>query len=124
MLSTRSLYLLTALLLGLASIDPSSADSQGKGVPQPAAAQDYWAASRSSLQLANELNRHHETLAACASLAKSLEYYRLALAKETDTPISQLGKDLGDDEGMREIRARFGCPGAIHLTVSPDLQAG
>jgi hypothetical protein len=61
--------------------------------------------------MANEHVRHNETAAACEALAKSLDYYRMALAKETNTPISEFGQGLGDDEGMREIRARFGCPG-------------
>jgi hypothetical protein len=116
MLTIRTMYLMTALLLGLAALEPSSAESQEKrstheqAVPF-ASAQDYWSASRHSVQVANEHARNHETAAACEELAKSLDYYRLALAKETDTPRSEFGTGLGDDEGMRDIRARFGCPG-------------
>jgi hypothetical protein len=112
MLKTRTMYLMTALLLGLATLEPSSAESLGKlSVTEPlASAQDYWSASKSSIQLANEHIRHNETAAACEALAKSLDYYRMALAKETNTSRSEFGTGLGDDEGMREIRARFGCP--------------
>jgi len=117
-MKTRTMYLLTALLLSAAAIEPSSADSQGslafaleEALPSLTSAQDYWSASRISLQLANERHRLNETTAACAALAKSLDYYRLALAKETHTPVANLGAGLGDDEGMREIRTRFGCSG-------------
>ena len=115
MLKVRTLYLTTALLLGLAALEPSSAESQA--VPL-ASAQDYWSASRNSIQIANEHARHNETDAACEALAKSLDYYRMALAKETNTPRSEFGTGLGDDEGMREIRARFGCPGLTAYETS------
>lgn len=118
-MKTRTMYLMTALLLSLGAIEPSSADSQAnlsnaleQALPSLASAQDYWSASKISLQLANERNRLNETPAACEALAKSLDYYRMALAKETNTPITQFDSGLGDDEGMREIRARFGCTGA------------
>jgi len=108
-MKTRTMYLLTGLLLALGAIEPSSADSQS-GLSL-ASAQDYWSASKASLQLAKAHSKQNETIAACEALAKSLDYYRMALAKETNTPLSQFGSGLGDDEGMREIRARFGCPG-------------
>lgn len=118
MSNTRTLYVLTALLLGFAAIEPSSADSQTKrtiafeqGLQPLATAQDYWSASKTSRQLANEYRQHNDTTAACEALAKSLDHYRMALAKETNTPRSEFGTGLGDDEGMREIRARFGCSG-------------
>lgn len=118
-MKTRTVYMLTALLLSAAAIEPSSADSRGnlsyaleQAVPSLAMAQDYWSASRLSLQLAHERNRLHETPAACDALAKSLDYYRMALAKETRTSLSEFGAGLGDDDGMREIRTRFGCAGA------------
>jgi len=89
MLKTRTLYLMTALLLGLAALEPSSAESQKLSVQEPAlslaSAQDYWSASRNYIQMANEHIRHNETAAACEALAKSLDYYRMALAKETTT---------------------------------------
>jgi len=118
-MKTRTMYFMTALLLALGAIEPSSADSQGnlsdtlKGaLPSLSFAQDYWSASKISLQLANERDRLNETRAACEALAKSLDYYRMAPAKETDTPIRQFGMGLGDDQGMREIRTKFGCRGA------------
>jgi hypothetical protein len=117
-MKTRTMYLMTALLLALGAIEPSSAGSQGglsdaleQALPSLASAQDYWSASKISLQLANERNRHNQTPAACEALAKSLDYYRMALAKETNTPLEEFGSGLGDDEGMREIRTRFGCAG-------------
>src|SRR5215470_14192307 len=126
MLKTRTMYLMTALLLGLAALEPSSAESQAKRSPHEqampfASAQDYWSASRSSIQMANEHIRHNENAAACEALAKSLDYYRMALAKETNTPRSEFGTGLGDDEGMREIRARFGCPGVTALRTPARL---
>ena len=108
MLSTRTMYLMTALVLGFAAIEPSSADSQARHsnalertLPSLVSAQDYWSASKISFQLASERSRNNDSAAACE-----------ALAKETDTPIKEFGSGLGDDEGMREIRARFGCSGA------------
>jgi hypothetical protein len=119
MLNTRTMYLMTALVLGFAAIEPSSADSQARlsdplerTLPSLVSAQDYWSASKVSLQLASERSRHNDAAAACEALAKSLDYYRMALAKETDTPLKEFGSGLGDDEGMREIRAKFGCSGA------------
>ena len=118
MVSTRTMYLMTAFLIGLAAIEPSSAESQKflgpveQALPSLGSAQDYWSASKTSFQLAIERSRHNDSAAACEALAKSLDYYRMALAKETNTPRSEFGSGLGDDEGMREIRARFGCSGA------------
>jgi hypothetical protein len=118
-MNTRTMYMLTALLLGLASIEPSSADSQARAssaleqyLATSSSAQDYWSASKISLQLANERSRQNDPAAACDALAKSLDYYRIALTKETNTPRSEFGVGLGDDEGIREIRAKFGCAGA------------
>ncbi|HUL93710.1 MAG TPA: hypothetical protein VLV56_15315 [Burkholderiales bacterium] len=118
-MKTRTKYLMTALLLAFGAIESSSAGSQGnlsdaleQALPSLAHAQDYWSASKISLQLANERNRLNEGPAACQALAESLDYYRMALAKETNTPLSAFGTGLGDDEGMRDIRARFGCPSA------------
>ena len=119
MSKTRTMYLMTALVLALAAIEPSSADSRGtladaleQALPSLASTQDYWSASKISFQLASERSRHNQTPAACEALAKSLDYYRMALAKDTNTPLEHFGYGLGDDEGMREIRTRFGCAGA------------
>lgn len=118
-MNTRTMYLMTGLLLlSAAAIEPSTAGPESnlsyaleQALPSLTSAHDYWSASRISLQLANERHRLQETTAACEALAKSLDYYRMALAKETNTPIAEFGSGLGDDEGTREIRAKFGCSG-------------
>ena len=102
MLNTRLWYLMTALLLGVAAIEPSPASSQGN----LSSDQDYWSASRISFQLASKLNRLNEPQAACEALAKSLNYYRIALAKDS-REVAFVNSDNGD--GMQEIRSQFGC---------------
>ena len=101
MLNTRTWYLLTALALVLAAIEPSAADSRVKGP-------DYWTASKTSLEQANTHRRLNETRPACEALAKSLDYYRIALDKEL---VSNTARPVGRDEGdaMQEIRSHFGC---------------
>ena len=114
-MKTPTMYLVTALVLGITAIQPSSAesgrlsDALEQALPSLTSAQDYWSASKISFQLASERSRQNETPAACDALAKSLDYYRMALAKETNTPLSEFGSGLGDDQGMQEIRAKFGC---------------
>jgi len=110
MLNTRTWYLMTTLLLGLVAIKPS--DSEGKSaaaLPSPASAQDYWSASKRSLERASEHKRLSETQAACKALVQSLDYYRMALAK--DNPLAwELTSTRGDEgDGMQEIRSSFGC---------------
>jgi len=101
MSNTRTWYLLTALALVLGAIEPSFADSRVKGP-------DYWTASKTSLEQANAQRRLNETRAACEALAKSLDYYRIALDTElTSTMARPVGRDEGD--AMQEIRSRFGC---------------
>jgi len=101
MSNTRTWYLLTALALVLASIEPSSAGSRIKGP-------DYWTESKASLEQANAHRRLNENRAACEALAKSLDYYRIALDKEL---LGKTARPVGHDEGdaMQEIRSRFGC---------------
>lgn len=101
MSNTRTWYLLTALALVLAAIEPSSANSR---VKDP----DYWTASKTSLEQAKAHRRLNETQAACEALSKSLDYYRIALDKEFP---GKMARPIGRDEGdaMQEIRARFGC---------------
>ena len=102
MSSTRTWYLLTALGLVLAAIAPSSADSRAE-------APDYWIASKNSLQQANAHRRLNETQAACEALAKSLDYYRMALGNEALSS-GATGAVKGDGgDAMQEIRTRFGC---------------
>jgi hypothetical protein len=113
MITIRALYLLTALVLGLFAIEPSYAVSQGKLsleqiLPSHFTPQDYRFASKSLLQLANEHSRRNEPMAACEELAKSLDYYRKALA--TDDHSAQATFVYGDDgDGMQQVRSRFGC---------------
>jgi hypothetical protein len=96
MLNTRTWYLLTALALVLAAIEPSSANSRVKD-------RDYWTASKTSLEQANAHRRLNETQAACEALAKSLDYYRIALYKELPSEIARpVRRDEGD--AMQEIR--------------------
>jgi hypothetical protein len=102
MFEMRTWYLVTALLLCIAAIEPSSADSPGK----LSTAQDYWSASKISFQLASKHNRLNETQAACEALTKSLDYYRMALAKDS-REVTLVSSDGGD--GMQEIRSQFGC---------------
>ena len=113
MFKTRTLYVLTAALLGLAAIEPSSANSQGKpslgrDLSALASAHDYWSASKSSLRLANEHSQRSETAAACDELAKSLDYYRKALAA-VDYSVQTALVNGDDGDGMQHIRSRFGC---------------
>src|SRR5215472_9038246 len=86
MSNPRTWYLLTALALVLAAIEPSSAGSHGKSsydATSPlGSAADYWIASKASLQQAGQHRQLNETTAACEALAKSLDYYRIALDKE------------------------------------------
>ena len=70
---------------------------------------DYWSASKVAFELASERKRLGETVAACGALAQSLDYYRQALAKDTGVPLSEFGSGLGEDQGMREVRSKFGC---------------
>ena len=102
MSTTRTWYLLTALALLVAAIEPSSADSR-------ATAPDYWTASKTSLHQADAYRRLNQTQAACEALTKSLEYYRLALVREglLSKAVRPTRNDNGD--AMQEIRSRFGC---------------
>jgi hypothetical protein len=118
MLTQRYLVILTAaFLVGCAGPAPlSSSDADRKlsdaieqALPSLVSAGDYWTASKASFQLASARSRLKETRAACAALSQSLGYYRKALAKDTDTPLYELGPGSGDDEGMREVRSMFGC---------------
>jgi len=106
-MKTRTLYLMTALLLSVAAIEPSSAGPQGtlsaaleqgsavrlpshRTIGRRAGFRCNWQTKR---------NRLNEGPGACAALAKSLDYYRMALAKETGTPLA-IRQRPGDDEGI------------------------
>jgi len=114
MSNTRTWYLLTALVLVLAAIEPSSASFRIKlndAALSSGSASEYLIASKASLQEASEYRRLNETQAACEALAQSLDYYRMALEKEL---LGSLPKPARGDEGdaMQEIRTRFGCTSA------------
>jgi len=122
-MKTRTLYLMDRSSLSVAAIEPSSAVPQGtlsaaleQALPSLTFAQELLSASRISLAIGKRAQPPQRRPGACAALAKSLDYYRMALAKETGTPLGQYGQRPGDDEGMREIRAQFGLPGRHCLT--------
>jgi len=106
-----------AVLFGCAGLAPVSSrdadrelsDAIEQALPSLVLAGDYWTASKASFQLAGARSRLKETRAACAALSRSLDYYRKAVATDTDIPLYELGSDLRDDEGMREVRSLFGC---------------
>ena len=98
------MQLMTAFLLTFAAVESSSAISQRKA-PAP----DNWSESKLSLRTANSYRRINETAAACDALVESLDHYRMALAKETGTPLNDFDSGLGNDEGMRDVRSQFGC---------------
>jgi hypothetical protein len=105
MWNKHGIGVMTAFLLTFAAVESSSAISQRRA-PAP----DNWSESKLSLHTANNHRHINETEAACGALAESLDHYRMALAKETDTPLNEFGSGLGgNDEGMQEIRSQFGC---------------
>jgi len=102
MIAQRKLAtLITVFLLGGSAFVPaSSADADSS--------RDYWSASKASFQLAAARSSMNEPSGACQALQQSLAYYRAALAMETGDPAVAANHD-GDDEGMQEIRSKFGC---------------
>jgi len=99
---------------GLVPVSPGDADRKlsdaiEQTLPSLISAGDYWTASKVSFQLASARSRLKDTRAACTALSQALEYYRKALAEDTDTPLYEFGPDSGDDEGMLEVRSTFGC---------------
>jgi hypothetical protein len=60
-----------------------------------------------------------ETAAACTALLQSLAYYRKALAKATGAPMDQALNVSSNDEGLAEVRSKFGCTNA-----QTELSAG
>jgi len=93
--------LIAAFLLGGTALVPaSSADADSS--------KDYWTASKLSFQLAAVRSKMNETSGACSALSQSLAYYRAALAMETGEPAVAANHN-GDDDGMQEIRSKFGC---------------
>ena len=61
-------------------------------------------------QLASARSQMNETATACSALSQSLAHYRTALSKETGEPVYAAASNGGtENDGMQEIRTRFGC---------------
>ncbi len=109
---------IAASLLGCAAVVPTSSseadkrlsDALEQALPALVSSGDYRSASKLSFQLATARSRMNETAAACSALSQSLGYYRTALSKETGEPAYAAASSGGtEDDGMQEIRSRFGC---------------
>ena len=84
--------------------------SAEKMLPKLVSSQDYRSASNMAFLLASARKRLDQTPAACAALSQSLQYYRLALARETGIPEASQAYGIDEDsDGMIEVRAKFGC---------------
>ena len=119
---------MTALLLGYATAvsagsmpdaDKQLSDALEQAMPSVLSSEDYWSASKLYFQLASARSRMNETAAACTALVRSLAYYRKALAKATGAPMGEAVKVSGNDEGMTEVRSKFGC-----TNIQTELSAG
>ncbi len=131
MLTLAQRYLvmgMTALLLGYATTgsagsmpdaDKQLTDTLEQAMPSVLSSEDYWSASKLYFQLAAARNRMKETAGACTALSQSLAYYRKALAKATGAPMDEAAKVSGNDEGLVEVRSKFGC-----TNVRAELSAG
>lgn len=103
-------FLLSFMSLGVsADGDEQLAISLEKSMPKLVAAGDYRAASRAAFQLASARKRLGDPAAACKALSDSLEYYRMAVAKESGVSEPAASSIMDDSDGMAEIRGRFGC---------------
>ncbi len=124
MLTLAQRYLaigMTALLLGYATVASAGsmpdankqlAEALEQAMPSVLSSQDYWSASKLYFQLASARSRMNETAAACTALVRSLAYYRKALAKATGAPMGEAVNVSGNDEGLAEVRSKFGCTNA------------
>src|SRR3954471_11599970 len=112
--------LLVAAPLGSASSSTGAAMAQNQvglkqvalslemAIPAIVSSKDYRSASNTAFLLATARSRLDQTVAACAALSQSLEYYRQALTKETGE--LQRGYGIEDEsDGMASVRAKFGC---------------
>lgn len=111
------------LLFGLPALIPASSGaaqrqaglsqvalSLEKTIPTLVSTQDYRSASNTAFLLATARSRLDETAAGCAALSQSLEYYRMAIAKETGDRFDGKGRGIDEgSDGMALIRAKFGC---------------
>ena len=90
-----ALFSMIAFLVGFTAFEPASSpgaqkrlsDALEQALPSLASVQDYWTASKVSFQLASARSRLNEMPAACEALSQSLDYYRKAVANDTDTPL-------------------------------------
>ena len=115
----RTIVLLSsAFLFGFTPITPKPSDDAAQklsaelreALPRLIVSGDYQTASRLYFDLATARSRGHESVPACAALAHSLENYRKALANDADVSWREVtAESRDDDEGMQDIRARFGC---------------
>jgi hypothetical protein len=109
--------LMTALLLGhatTASASSPDADKQlsaalEQALPSLVSSGDFGSASKLYFQLATARDRLKDTAAACTALSQSLSYYRKALAKDTGVPADEAAIDSSNDEGLAQVRSKFGC---------------
>jgi len=95
-----------------ARLSEKIASLENTALPALIASQDFRSASKVYVQLAAAHSRLSETGAACAALSQSLAYYRKALVKDHPSLAGELASDGADDsDGMKEVRAKFGCEG-------------
>jgi hypothetical protein len=107
----KCIALAASCLIALSSLAHASSETVNleRYVLSLAVSQDYRAASAAAYRLALTQNSHGNVAGSCASLAKSLEYYRKALAKEPGEPEPAVAHINDDSDGMAEVRAKFGC---------------
>ena len=114
MLNLVQRYVAAALLFGCAGLAPALSsdadrrlsDTLEQVLPSLVSSGDYRSASKLSFQLATVRSRMNEPAAACSALSQSLAQYRTALSKETGEPVYAAASN---EDGMQEIRSRFGC---------------
>jgi len=122
---------IAASLLGCAAVAPASSSSDAdsrlsdalqQALPSLVSSGDYRSASKLSFHLATTRSRLNETAAACSALSQSLAYYRTALSKETGEPVyAAASNGRTEDDGMQEIRSRFGCSVAQLATARSQM---
>ena len=118
MLNRIQRYAVAAVLFGCAGLvlatsydsDRGLSDTLEQALRSLVSSGDYRSASKLSFQLATVRSRMNEPAAACSALSQSLGHYRTALSKETGEPVYAAASNSGtEDDGMQEIRSRFGC---------------
>jgi hypothetical protein len=97
------------MVSGDSSVNRRLAVSLEEMLPSLVSSEDYRTASNIGFQVASARQRLGETRAACAALSQSLEYYRMAIQKETGVSEPAVSSVNDDSDGMAEVRAKFGC---------------